>query len=104
MRCPASLCPGRRSTRSLSPPFRHQPDGVLDGGRREAIDRHCQELWQGDVLTVPVFAVLGSPASTADQETADAARENGDGVVSVQREAITKRWAILTQSCDLRKA
>lgn len=76
---------------------------MLDEEARDRAQRWCSELRQGDVIKAYAFSVLGAPESTASDETAEAIEYAEFPVTSVERRNPSGLWAIVTQTCDIRR-
>jgi len=75
----------------------------LRGDQREALDNLRAQLRQGDVLHAEAFAVVGSPEATLLQDTQDAAEFDRYRLTAVERELAGGLWAVITQTCDIRR-
>lgn len=76
---------------------------MLGDKERERLDRYRAELQQGDVLHVHAFAIGGAPESTTSEETREAQEFAEFAVTTVERRLRTGLWAIVTQTCDIRR-
>jgi hypothetical protein len=76
---------------------------VLDEGQRARLDELRAGLFQGDVIHVYALATLGAPEATQSASTQAAAEFAEYRVTSVERRLPGGLWAIITQTCDIRR-
>lgn len=77
-------------------------EGELDPSQQERLDQHLANLRQGDLIRVPVIAILGAPRATLNDETAAAAEFTDRAVTAIERDSATGLAAIVSQTCDIR--
>lgn len=75
----------------------------LTAEQHEALDRLRAALRQGDVLHADAFAVVGAPEATLLEDTRDAEEFARYRLTAVERQLTTGLWAVITQSCDIRR-
>jgi hypothetical protein len=76
---------------------------VLDEGQRARLDELRAGLSQGDVIHMYAMATLGAPEATESPSTQAAAEFAEYRVTSVERRLPGGLWAIITQTCDIRR-
>lgn len=77
--------------------------GELEPEQQEALEQHCSTLRQGDLLHLHVFAILGAPQATLNEDTRAAAELAEPPVTSVERRMGSGLWAVVSQTCDIRR-
>lgn len=75
----------------------------LSAGQAAALERFRARLSQGDVVHIQAFAVLGAPAATLLGDTHEAEEVAPYGITAVERRLDSGLWAIVTQTCDIRR-
>lgn len=78
-------------------------DVELDDGQRTRVDSYRDTLNQGDVLHLYAYAVAGAPGATLSETTQQADEYAEFPVTSVERRLPSGLWAIVTQTCDIRR-
>lgn len=76
---------------------------MLDEEQRARLDKLRAGLWQGDVIHLYAMAILGAPEATESPSTQAAAEVAEYRVTSVERRLPGGLWAIITQTCDIRR-
>lgn len=75
----------------------------LDEEQQEALKQLRANLRQGDAVHVHVYSVLGAPEATLLDDTREAAEVAEFRVTSVERRLPSGIWAVITQTCDIRR-
>jgi hypothetical protein len=76
---------------------------VLDDEQVERLAHLSGTLQQGDVIRVNVLTTVGAPEATYSEETREAGEVADFRVTSVERRLSSGLWAIVTQTCDIRR-
>lgn len=76
----------------------------LTDDQQERLDRLRAALCQGDLVHLTPLATVGSPESTI-QESVKLAKPFAEyGLATIEWRAASGLWAIVTQTCDIRRA
>jgi hypothetical protein len=75
----------------------------LDPEQQEALEHLRAHLRQGDVVHVHPYSMLGAPEATLLDDTRDAGEVAEFRITSVERRMPSGMWAVITQTCDIRR-
>lgn len=75
----------------------------LEPEQLKRLEQYLATLRQGDLLHSYVFAVLGAPEATLNEDTREAAETADFRVTSVERRLPSGLWTTVSQTCDIRR-